>query len=351
MGHPNGSGRDGNSRTVADYVKLTLSGIAIGAANVIPGVSGGTMAFLLGIYEELIDAIRRLASLDTVKNLFAFRIKTLFDTLPWKFLLPLAAGLFIALGSCARLFTWLLMEYPALTFAFFFGLVTASVIAVLKKVGRWSFSRIVVFAIGAAAAFLVVTLVPVSTPNVWWLSFCVGAIAVCAMILPGISGSFLLLILGQFQYVWGSVAILAALGRGSSAPELFGAVKTVVFFAAGCAAGLSSFVHLLNYLFRKWHDLTVATLIGFMVGSLWKLWPWKEVLEYSVRTRTAVLTVKAAAIAPYRLAGDRIETLVDRNVLPAVWDGTVWLTIALAVAGFVLVLAMEYVAVRRENTR
>ncbi|MDD5698823.1 MAG: DUF368 domain-containing protein [Victivallaceae bacterium] len=337
----------GNKRSLLDYAVLTLSGIAIGIANVIPGVSGGTMAFLLGIYEELIDAIRRVASLETLRDLFTFRIKKLLASLPWKFLLALCAGIFIALGSCAKLFTYLLTEYPAMTFAFFFGLVAASVIAVLKKVKQWSLSRLIVFILGGVTALLIVTLVPVSTPNVWWLSFAAGVIVICAMILPGISGSFLLLIMGQFKYVWGSVAILAALGKGVAAGELCNAVKTVFFLGAGCIVGLGSFVHLLNYLFKRFHDLTVAALIGFMVGSLWKLWPWKEVLEYSVSTKTAVLTVKAAAIAKYQQAGNQLKVLVDRNVLPAVWDSTVWLTIALAAAGFILVAALEYFAVRR----
>jgi putative membrane protein len=302
------------------------------------------MAFLLGIYEELIDSIRKLASWETIKDIFSFKIKKLFSILPWKFFLALGLGVVIALGSCAKLFTYLLTDYPTLTFAFFFALVAASVFAVLKKVKKWSFSRFIMLIIGGAVAFLIITLVPVATPNVWWLSFGAGMIVICAMILPGISGSFLLLILGQFKYVWGSVAILASLGGGVPREVLLKAIETVVFLGAGCLVGLGSFVHLLNYLFKKFHDLTVATLIGFMVGSLWKLWPWKLILSYSVRTKTDVLTVKATEIEAYKLAGNKIKVLVEQNVLPTNFDRMFFFAIALAFVAFVIVFMMEYFA-------
>ena len=340
---------DMKKRSIVDYVKLSLSGFAMGVANVIPGVSGGTMAFLLGIYEELIESIRKIASVETIKDIFTFKIKKLFETLPWKFLLALGIGVLIALGSCAKLFTYLVTEHTVLTFAFFFGLVAASVFAVLKKVKKWSFSRYVMFLLGGVAAFLIVTLVPVTTPNVWWLSFGAGMIVICAMILPGISGSFLLLVLGQFKYVWGSVAILASFGKGVSTEVLINAVKTVAFLGAGCVVGLGSFVHLLNYLFKKYHDLTVVTLIGFMVGSLWKLWPWKKIVSYSVRTKTDVLTVVEANIEPYKIAGNKIKILVDQNVCPANFDKMFFFAVALVVFGFAVVFVMEYFAGKEEE--
>ena len=340
---------DVKKRSIVDYVKISLSGFAMGVANVIPGVSGGTMAFLLGIYEELIEAIRKIASVETIKDVFTFKIKKLLETIPWKFLLALGIGVVIALGSCAKLFTYLVTEHAALTFAFFFGLVAASVFAVLKKVKKWSFSRYIMFVIGIAAAYLIVTLVPVTTPNVWWLSFGAGMIVICAMILPGISGSFLLLVLGQFKYVWGSVAVLASLGKGVSTEVLVNSIKTVVFLGAGCVVGLGSFVHLLNYLFKKYHDLTVVTLIGFMVGSLWKLWPWKTIISYSVRTKTDVLTVAAANIEPFKVAGNKIKILVDKNILPASFDTMFFSAVGLAVLGFVIVFVMEYLADKEEE--
>jgi putative membrane protein len=340
-----------NKRTPVDYIKLALSGFAMGVANVIPGVSGGTMAFLLGIYEELIEAIRKIASWETIKDVFTFKIKKLYETLPWKFLGALGVGVVIALLSCAKLFTYLVTEHATLTFAFFFGLVAASVVVVLKKVKKWNAGRIIMLIIGAVAAYLIVNIIPTETPNLWWISFLAGMIVICAMILPGISGSFLLLVFGQFRYVWGSVAILGSLGRGVSTDVLMKAIETVIFLGVGCIAGLGSFVHLLNYLFKKYHDLTVATLIGFMAGSLWKLWPWKMILKYSVRTETDILTVDAANIEPYKVAANKIKILADRNIWPEAFDKTFYFALALALVGFAVVFLMEYFADKGEKVK
>lgn len=339
---------DVKQRSVYDYVKVSLSGFAMGVANVIPGVSGGTMAFLLGIYEELIESIRQIASVETAKDVFTFKIKKLFETLPWKFLLALAVGVGAALLSCSKLFTYLVTEQPVPTFAFFFGLVAASVPAVLKKVKKWSVSRVVMLIIGALIAYLVVSIVPTDTPNIWWISLLSGMIVICAMILPGISGSLLLLLFGQYKYVWGAVATIASLGKGVSSEALLKAFETVIMMGIGCIAGLGSFVHLLNYLFKKFHDLTVATLIGFMIGSLWKLWPWKDIMLYKVKTATEILTVNAADIAPYRVAGNTIKVLYDKNIWPAI-NGTFYLALGLAVLGFAIVFVMEYFAGKKEK--
>ncbi len=339
---------DVKKRSVYDYIKVSLSGFAMGVANVIPGVSGGTMAFLLGIYEELIESIRQIASVETVKDVFSFKIKKLLETVPWKFLLALAIGVGIALLSCSKLFTYLVVEQPVPTFAFFFGLVAASVLAVLKKVKKWSISRIIMLIVGALVAYLVISIVPTDTPNIWWISLLSGMIVICAMILPGISGSLLLLLFGQYKYVWGAVGTIASLGKGVSSEVLLKAFETVIMMGIGCVAGLGSFVHLLNYLFKKFHDLTVATLIGFMVGSLWKLWPWKLILQYKVKTATEILNVNAADIAPYRVAGNTIKVLYDKNVWPTI-NGTFYLAVILAVAGFAIVFVMEYFADKKEE--
>ena len=338
-----------NKRSLTDYVKLSLSGFAIGVANIIPGVSGGTMAFLLGIYEELIDSIRQVASVETIKDIFTLKIKKLLDILPWKFLLALAIGIGLALGSCSKLFTYLVVEQPVPTFAFFLGLVAASVIAVLKKVKKWSISRIIMLVIGAIVAYLLISIVPTDTPNVWWISLLSGMVVICAMILPGISGSLLLLLFGQYKYVWGAVGTIASLGKGVSTDVFLKAIETVLMMGIGCVAGLGSFVHLLNYLFKKFHDLTVATLIGFMVGSLWKLWPWKVILQYKVKTATEILTINAADIAPYRVAGNSIKILYDKNIWPTAFDGAFFLALSLLIIGFAIVFVMEYFAGKQEK--
>jgi putative membrane protein len=345
----NSNNNDLPKRSIKDYVKLSFSGFAMGVANVIPGVSGGTMAFLLGIYEELINSIRKFACLETIKDLLTFKIKKLYETLPWKFILALAVGVGLALVSCSKLFTYLVVEQPVPTFAFFFGLVAASVIAVLKKVKKWSISRIIMLIVGAIAAYLVISIVPTDTPNVWWISLISGMIVICAMILPGISGSLLLLLFGQYKYVWGAVGTIASLGKGVSSEVLYKAFETVIMMGIGCVAGLGSFVHLLNYLFKKFHDLTVATLIGFMVGSLWKLWPWKVILMYKVKTASEILNVKAADITPYRAAGNSVKVLYDQNIWPQTFDGIFFLAAGLAVFGFAVVFVMEYFADKKEK--
>jgi putative membrane protein len=326
-------------RSLKEYLGISGAGFAMGVANVIPGVSGGTMAFILGIYEELINSIREFASVDTIKKGLSFKIKELYATLPWQFLLALGIGVVAALLSAAKLFVWLLEYYPSLTFAFFFGLVAASIITVLKKVKKWSVGPYIMLVIGAAAAFGIVNIIPQSTPNVWWLSFICGVIVICAMILPGISGSFLLLVLGQYKYVWGAVAGLP------SGDITLKSIVTLVSMVAGCVVGLSAFVHLLNWLLKKFHDLTVATLIGFMIGSMWKLWPWKQVILYSVKSKdSAPVQVAADAIEPFRTAGAKIQPLVEKNLLPQNFDGIFWAAIGLVVLGVIIVFAMEYMA-------
>ncbi len=336
-------------RNAKQYIAISLSGFAMGVANVIPGVSGGTMAFILGIYEELIDSIRQFASLDTFKMALKFDIKGLFTKLPWPFLLALGIGVLVAFASVARLFTWLLDKHPSMTYAFFFGLVLASIFTVLKKVKKWNYATICALVIGAVATYFLVTLVPVKTPNTWWFSLVSGMIVICAMILPGISGSFLLLILRQYRYVWGAVG---ALTSGKITVE---SILTVFWVGIGCAVGLGSFVHLLNWLFKKFHDLTVATLIGFMVGSMWKLWPWKEVMLYSVKTKEHLFEINMTeagsriALNTFRgMEGAKIVPLVERNVRPF-FDNAFIGALALAVVGFLIVYAMEYVAVKIEK--
>ena len=339
-------------RKLPDYAKLSLFGFSMGAANVIPGVSGGTMAFILGIYEELIDSIRAFATLETVKLAVTFKFKRLYDTLPWRFLLALGIGVLVAFVSLAKFLAFSLENYPSLTFALFFGLVLASILAVLKQVKKWSAPCVVSVVLGAIFAFAVVTLVPVETPHVWWNLFLCGMIIICAMILPGISGSFLLLILGQYKYVLAAVNLLVALpvalakGKGVPSPDvIIEAVMTLIWIALGCIVGLGSFSHFLNWLFKKHHDITVSALIGFMIGSLWKLWPWQERVEVMVKNAGEVvrlqLPLDAAKLEQMAAAGAKVKTLVAKNILPPSYDGAFCLAIGLAVAGFVVVFLME----------
>ena len=248
-------------RTLKDYAGLTLRGIAMGASDIVPGVSGGTMAFILGIYEELIDSIRTVGQPEFIQAVLKFRIKDALQILNWQFLLAVALGIFIAIFTLAQGLEWLLLNQPVYLWSFFFGLVLASVFTVSKRVKPWTVPLMVATAVGAIAAFILVGLVPAQTPDAWWFLILSGAFAICAMILPGISGAFILVLLGKYQFV------LSAVNDRD--------IVTLIFVAIGAGIGLVTFAQLLGWLFKRYHDMTVAVLIGLMIGSLRKIWPWK----------------------------------------------------------------------------
>ncbi len=332
------------SRSAVGYLRVALAGFAMGVANVIPGVSGGTMAFILGIFEELIDSIRRIASVETLKLLLHFRFRELWTTLPWRFLLAVGVGILAALVSAAKLFTWLLDAYPSFTFAFFFGLMLPSVVMMMRKVKQWRAGPVISLLCGAGVAFWIINLVPESTPNVWYISLLSGMVVICAMILPGISGSFLLLILGQYAYVWGAVAHLP---KSLVTPEFF----TLFWSGIGCVVGLGLFVHILNYLFAHRHDATMAALIGFMIGSLPRLWPWNVDTLVSVKYASGELIHLALpesqpAVEAAVRAGAKVTPLKFAYALPQEFGGAFWLTVGLIVFGCAVVVLTEWLAAR-----
>lgn len=295
-------------RGVKDYLLVSARGFCMGAADVVPGVSGGTMAFILGIYEELLHAIHAV-NLDLMRLLVRFRLKEALDHLPWKFLLALVLGIAAAIFSLAEGLSWALSTHPTLVWAFFFGLVLASVITVRKRVSTWRPGVILTLVIAAASAYLLIGLVPLETPNEPWFLFLSGATAICAMILPGISGAFILVLLGKYEYV-----LNAVISRD---------LLTLLIVISGALVGLLSFARLLRWLFHKYHDLTVAGLMGLMIGSLRKVWPWK-----------------AAVVG----SGEANAQMV--NILPDVLNLEVGLAVGLAIGGIALVLSLEYLANR-----
>jgi putative membrane protein len=296
-------------RKPADYAGLAARGMCMGAADVVPGVSGGTMAFILGIYEELIDSIRAFARPPFIKALMGFRLREAAAAVHLPFLLAVGAGIVTAILTLAKGIEWLLEHQPVLIWSFFFGLVLASVVTVARRIRRWTVALWLALIAGTVGAFIVVGLVPLQTPEAPWFIFFSGALAICAMILPGISGSFILVLLGKYHY------ILSALNDRNVAP--------ILWFILGAAVGIVSFAQVLGWLFRKYHDVTVAVLTGFMLGSLRKVWPWK---------------IDEAWITGRH--GERIPT-IQRNVLPDAFTAEVGMAIALAVFGFVLVLLLD----------
>lgn len=246
---------------ISRYVVLALKGCAMGMADVVPGVSGGTIAFISGIYEELLDSIRRFDA-TALRLLVRLRFAELWNHVNGRFLAPVLLGIAIAIFSLARLMTYLLEHHPIAIWSFFFGLIIASALLVARQVARWNWASLLSFVVGTAAAWWITVATPSETPDTWWFVMLSGAIAICAMILPGISGAFILLLLGKYQYIMQAVGDLN--------------IPVIVIFVIGAAAGIISFSHLLSWLLKRWHDLTIAALMGFMVGSLNKVWPWKD---------------------------------------------------------------------------
>ncbi|HIW66045.1 MAG TPA: DUF368 domain-containing protein [Candidatus Alistipes intestinipullorum] len=296
---------------------LALKGCAMGMADVVPGVSGGTIAFISGIYEELLDSIRRF-DITALRLLAKMRFADLWRHVNGPFLAPVLLGIAVAIFSLARLMTYLLGHHPIAIWSFFFGLIIASVLLVARQIGRWKWSTVCSFAVGVVIAWWITVATPSETPDTWWFIMLSGAIAICAMILPGISGAFILLLLGKYQYIMQAVADLN--------------IPVIAIFVVGVAAGIISFSHLLSWLLKRWHDLTVAALMGFMVGSLNKVWPWKEVVETFVDSH------------------GKVQPLVESNITPgafeALYDKPALLTeaIVLCVVGFLTIYGIEQLA-------
>jgi len=296
------------NRSFPDYIVLSVKGFCMGASDVVPGVSGGTMAFILGIYEELIDAIKSF-DLKSLQFLVILKFRPLLDRISWQFLLAVGIGIFAAIFTLSSLLSWLLQNRPVFIWSFFLGLILASVLSVSRRVEAWRILTWLCLVGGTLGSYFLVGLVPVSTPNDYWFLFLCGAVAICAMILPGISGSYILVLLGKYQYVLDAVNHRDFLVLG--------------LVAAGACVGIIAFSRILGWLLKNYHDLMVATLTGLMIGSLRKVWPWKETLESVID-----------------LHGQMVP-LVQSNILPGQWNGEVLAALSLMVAGLLAVLFLD----------
>ncbi|MGI1669352.1 MAG: DUF368 domain-containing protein [Neptuniibacter sp.] len=256
-----------NNRSWRDYLALSGKGMMMGAADAVPGVSGGTVAFITGIYEELINSLKQFGP-EAIKILFSQGIGAAWKHVNGSFLLALITGVIVSLASIARVVLYWLDNYPELLWSFFFGLILASVWSLCRHIERWENHIITAFFSGAVLAYLITTISPASVEASALTIFLSGMVAICAMILPGISGSFILLLMGMYT------PILMAVKNF----ELF----TLGLFGAGCAIGLLSFSHVLSWMFSSFKTTTLALLGGFMLGSLNKVWPWKYTTSYSI---------------------------------------------------------------------
>lgn len=286
----------------------------MGAADVVPGVSGGTIAFISGIYEELITSINDI-NLGLLRKWKTVGFKAVWQEINGNFLLALFVGIFISLFSLATLVSWLLENQPVLLWSFFFGLVLASVFFVGKEIKKWNLGIIVAFILGALIAFFITTLPPNENIDSLPFLFLSGALAVCAMILPGISGAFILVLLGSYKTILDAVH-----GRD---------IKIIITVALGAVFGLLSFARLLKWMFTHYKNVTLAILTGFILGSLNKIWPWKRVLET-------------------KIYGDK-SVVIDTNTSPFNYEGDPQILYALvtAIIGFSLIFILERTASKK----
>jgi len=305
------------SRRLKDYLIISLKGIAMGAADVVPGVSGGTTAFISGIYEELIGSINKV-NLNTLKVLRKEGFTAMWQSVNGNFLLSLLLGIAISVISLAKLIRHLLETQPVLIWAFFFGLVLASIIHVAKQITKWNLVSVVLMVVGAVVAYYITTLVPQTAEISSGYVFLSGALAICAMILPGISGSYILLLLGMYK------PVLDAIHNKD--------FKIIGLLGAGAVVGLLSFSRLLKWLFDHYQNLTLATLTGFIIGSLNKIWPWKKVINSE-------------------MINGKLKVLQEKSVSPFHYEGDnelLW-AIGLAFVGFMFIVLLEKLAVKKED--
>ncbi len=306
-------------RKFKDYIVLFLKGLAMGGADVVPGVSGGTIAFISGIYEELLSSIKAI-NLPNLKLLFTGKLKAFWLAINGSFLLTLFSGILISIKSLASLLIYLKEAYPIQLWSFFWGLIMISAVVVLRQITKWRLTTILSGIAGVIIAVLITSLAPAHTSESYLMIILSGVLGISAMILPGISGAFILLILGKYEF------ILTALSELD--------LVVISLFLLGCVIGIISFVRVISWLLDKYHNSAVALLAGFMMGSLNKLWPWKQTIEFRLDKH-----------------GNQIP-FVDSNVWPNKYfevtghDPVVIQAVLFMAIGFFIVVAIEKIALQ-----
>ena len=304
-----------------NYIFLILKGIAMGAANVIPGVSGGTMALITGIFERLIDAIKSF-NIKAVKLLLSFKFKEFAKHTDLYFLIAVFGGIAVAIITLAKLFGYLFTNYPVYIWSYFFGLVLASVYFVGKTVNKWSVPVIITFIIGTTVAVIISLLNPATENSGLIYLFLCGVVAICSMILPGLSGSFVLILMGNYQLVMIDAVNNMDLG-------------ILIPVGVGAVAGLIVFSHILSWVFKKFRDQTISLLTGFILGSLSVLWPWQKMIY-----------MKDAAGEVILKKGEPIVIKYER-ILPELLNSEVIFAAVFALVGIVSIWAIEKLAMKK----
>ncbi len=319
-------------RNTLSYILITLKGMAMGAADVVPGVSGGTIAFISGIYEELIATIDKI-DLGIFKSWKKDGFKSMWQSYNLGFLFCLFLGVFISVFSLAKLISYLLENQPIALWSFFFGLVIASILYIGKQISKWSIPVIIALIMGTAIAYYITIAAPSQAPDSLYFYFISGCIAISAMILPGISGSFILVLLGSYSLIMGALTgfIDGVLDKNMEI------IKTnffkVVVFILGCIVGLKIFSKALKWMFAHKKELMLAVLTGFMIGSLNKIWPWKEVVSTRIDRHGDEVALKTDSILPSSFTGD-----------PEIMTAIVF-----AIVGFLLIFLLERFAASKKS--
>ncbi len=302
-------------KTFTEHAYLFFKGVGMGTADIVPGVSGGTIAFITGIYEALLTAIASINS-RLVLQVLRLNLKQALAGLHLRFLVTLVCGIALAVISTSHLMHYLLTEHAVQTWSVFFGLITASILVVAHSINK-RFTTFPALILGAILAYGITGLIPLYTPEEPWFIFFSGMIAICAMILPGLSGSFILLILGKYAF------ITAALRNPVNPDNL----EIILIFITGCLVGILGFSRILRYGLARWHDYTLALLTGIMLGSMRKVWPWKITLESQI------------------IRGKE-HVLREENVWPLL-DFEFGIALLLMLTGFTLVMLLDKISRQR----
>ncbi len=315
------------------YLTLAVKGMCMGAADVIPGVSGGTIAFITGIYNELVHSI---SSVDrtAVGLLFKGKFKEFWKHINGNFLVAVFAGVLVSILSLAKLMTYLLVHHPIPTWAFFFGLIVASSIFILKGIQAWKVKDAVLLVVGIVLGVTICTLTPGQSTEALYFVFISGAIAICAMILPGISGSFILLILGKYEFILGTVAKITS-GEAQAMDFV-----VILMFLLGAVFGLLVFAKFLNWLMEKYYRGTLLVMAGFIIGSLVKVWPWSDKM-----TIISSQFPEAAMLAESGVPQEQIIETFGPQI-----DPHIGLAIVFAILGFGIVTGLELVSAAKRRS-
>ncbi|MFD2824248.1 DUF368 domain-containing protein [Lacinutrix iliipiscaria] len=332
-------------RRLTDYLIISLKGMAMGAADAVPGVSGGTIAFISGIYEELITTISNV-NFKTLKVLKTEGLKPFWKKINGSFLLALLTGIIISFVTFMKLAKYLIEYHPILIWSFFFGLIIASIFFVGKQITKWTLSTIITTVAGAALAYYITSLPSMASNDNSFFLFFAGAIAICAMILPGISGSFILVILGAYKSLSNAIDSLD--------------FQKILIFILGAIIGLLSFSRVLKWLFKHYHNLTLALLTGFIFGSLNKIWPWKKTITIMSNTSNDVIPFSSISdlgtLSVYQKNVQDFEaykTIVEQSIMPSTFseinnqiDPQTMLAIGLMVIGFLTIFILEKIGTK-----